>query len=559
MGVAKSALESTRAVPRPRPRPAWDPREPGRAPGPIRTIAAKSIPGFERFEEVWSERAPLGWDIKDPEPVAARVRRAALRPVPRDHRRDGPRRRRLPRRRSLNASPIGEDLGSLRRRVPAPRSLASRGVAFTHLRGCNGPVADGDGHVPVHRCRGLDPPLGGAARGDGGRTPPPRRDPPRRGRGPRRFRREVDRRRRARGVRRGARRGRRGDRRAARARRASRGPTGSRCGSVWASTRARPSCATATTTARRRTAASRLMAVAHGGQILCSLATLGLVRDAPIEGVGFTDLGEHGLRDLAHPERLFQVTHTELPQEFPVLRSLGAYPTNLPQQLTTFVGREREVAEVAEALAAVARRHADRRRRRREDTPRPAGRGRGRCPASATARGCASSARCATPTRCRTSSPASVGAPPAAGPLDRRRTARLPAGQADTARPRQLRARHRRRRRPRPRDRRSDARASRCSRRAARDSASPANGSSSSRSLPLPQVGAGVTVALQSEAVRLFAERASAVRPGFTVDAGSVAAVVEICRRLDGIPLAIELAAARTRATDPGRDRATAR
>ena len=115
-------------------------------------------------------------------------------------------------------------------------------------------IADGDGHVPVHRCRGLDPPLGGAARGDGGRTP--RHDEI--------LRAAVE-------LHDGfvvkstgdgvhavfaaaRRRGRRGDRRATRARRASRGPTGCRCGSAWASTRARPSCATATTTGRRRTA-----------------------------------------------------------------------------------------------------------------------------------------------------------------------------------------------------------------------------------------------------------------------------------------------------------------
>ena len=69
MGVAKSALESTAR---------YLARDLGPrgirvnlvCAGPIRTIAAKSIPGFERFEEVWSERAPLGWDIKDPEPVA---------------------------------------------------------------------------------------------------------------------------------------------------------------------------------------------------------------------------------------------------------------------------------------------------------------------------------------------------------------------------------------------------------------------------------------------------------------------------------------------------------
>ena len=105
MGVAKSALESTAR---------YLARDLGPrgirvnlvAAGPIRTIAAKSIPGFERFEEVWAERAPLGWDVKDPRAGRAGLRRAPVRPLPRDHRRDGPRRRRLPRRRRvMTASP----------------------------------------------------------------------------------------------------------------------------------------------------------------------------------------------------------------------------------------------------------------------------------------------------------------------------------------------------------------------------------------------------------------------------------------------------------------------
>ena len=69
MGVAKAALESTAR---------YLARDLGPkgirvnlvAAGPIRTIAASSIPGFEQFEDVWVERAPLGWDVKDPEPVA---------------------------------------------------------------------------------------------------------------------------------------------------------------------------------------------------------------------------------------------------------------------------------------------------------------------------------------------------------------------------------------------------------------------------------------------------------------------------------------------------------
>ena len=70
--------------------------------------------------------------------------------------------------------------------------------------------------------------------------------------------------------------------------------------------------------------------------------------------------------------------------------------------------------------------------------------------------------------------------------------------------------------------------------------------------LRLPRAAATAREALASPAVRLFADRAAAVRPGFTVDDTNVAAVVEICRRLDGLPLAIELAAARLRALDPG-------
>src|SRR5207247_9923717 len=62
-------------------------------------------------------------------------------------------------------------------------------------------------------------------------------------------------------------------------------------------------------------------------------------------------LGHHRLRDLARPEQLFQLVHPELPDAFPPLRSLDALPNNLPLQLTSLVGREREVAEVGALLA----------------------------------------------------------------------------------------------------------------------------------------------------------------------------------------------------------------
>ncbi len=86
--------------------------------------------------------------------------------------------------------------------------------------------------------------------------------------------------------------------------------------------------------------AARLMSAAHGGQVVVSLATSELVRDADWELV---DLGEHRLADLARTERVFQLVVPDTPSDFPPLRSLDALPGNLPLQLTSFVGREREV------------------------------------------------------------------------------------------------------------------------------------------------------------------------------------------------------------------------
>jgi predicted ATPase/class 3 adenylate cyclase len=94
--------------------------------------------------------------------------------------------------------------------------------------------------------------------------------------------------------------------------------------------------------------AARLMSVAHGGQVVVSLATEELVRDGEYE---FVDLGENRLRDLTRAERVFQLAHTTLGVEFPPLRSLDAFPSNLPAQLSSFVGREDELAEVAGLLA----------------------------------------------------------------------------------------------------------------------------------------------------------------------------------------------------------------
>jgi hypothetical protein len=61
-------------------------------------------------------------------------------------------------------------------------------------------------------------------------------------------------------------------------------------------------------------------------------------------------LGQHRLRDLLEPERVYQLVHPDLPSDFPPLKSLGARPNNLPLQPTPFLGREREVGEIVDRL-----------------------------------------------------------------------------------------------------------------------------------------------------------------------------------------------------------------
>ncbi|MGH3785173.1 MAG: AfsR/SARP family transcriptional regulator [Pseudonocardiaceae bacterium] len=96
---------------------------------------------------------------------------------------------------------------------------------------------------------------------------------------------------------------------------------------------------------------ARLLGIASGGQMLCSQAAAELVgADLPAE-LALTDLGEHRLTDLARPERVFQVTHADLPSQFPPLRTLGAHRHNLPVALTPFVGRARELEELNTLLA----------------------------------------------------------------------------------------------------------------------------------------------------------------------------------------------------------------
>ena len=96
--------------------------------------------------------------------------------------------------------------------------------------------------------------------------------------------------------------------------------------------------------------AARIGAAGHGGQVLVSQTTCDLViRDLP-EGVTVQDLGTHRLKDLQHPERIVQVVIADLPADFPALKTLDARPNNLPLQRDPLIGRAREVAAVAALL-----------------------------------------------------------------------------------------------------------------------------------------------------------------------------------------------------------------
>jgi predicted ATPase/class 3 adenylate cyclase len=96
--------------------------------------------------------------------------------------------------------------------------------------------------------------------------------------------------------------------------------------------------------------AARIADAGHGGQVLMSGATRALVQHTLPEGVELVDLGEHHLKDMPHPERLFQLSIGGLPAEFPPLRTPDARPNNLPAQMSSFVGRDEAIREVQAAL-----------------------------------------------------------------------------------------------------------------------------------------------------------------------------------------------------------------
>ncbi|HEV2004979.1 MAG TPA: AAA family ATPase, partial [Candidatus Limnocylindrales bacterium] len=305
---------------------------------------------------------------------------------------------------------------------------------------------------------------------------------------------------------------------------------------------------------------ARILAIGHGSQILLSAAAAVLARDRLPGDVELIDLGSHRLRDIDRPEQVFQVGVADLPRDFPPLLSVSARRSNLPAQVTSFVGREKERAQV-EALIG---------RGRLVTLIGTGGTGKTRLMLEAAdaiaARfpegvWLAELAPLGDPGQIAPEIARALGAPeipgrPALDTISEFLAAKealllldnaehLIDGVAEVVGPLLAAA-------PRLRILATSREAL----------AVPGEAVVQVPSLSCPRGNvafrpgtAGSSLdfdeAAGTEAVRLFSERATAVLPSFELSNANVDAVAEICRRLDGIPLAIELAAARVSAMSP--------
>jgi predicted ATPase/class 3 adenylate cyclase len=293
---------------------------------------------------------------------------------------------------------------------------------------------------------------------------------------------------------------------------------------------------------------ARLRSIAHGGQTLLSMVTEELVRDALPPEVGLREVGEHRLADLIRPERVFQLLHPALPAAFPPLRSLDTFPHNLPLQLTSFVGRDHELAEVRRLLQTT----------RLVTLTGTGGCGKTRLalqaaadllPAYPAGVWLVDLAPLADPALVPATVATAVGVREAAGQP-------LLATLVGALHPRHLlllldNCEHL----VEACAQLVDAVLRGCPRVQVLATSREALGIAGETpwrvpSLPQPPPDAVVPPErlVRYDAVRLFLDRAVAARPGFAVTNQNAPAVAQVCWRLDGIPLAIELAAARVRA-----------
>ena len=295
--------------------------------------------------------------------------------------------------------------------------------------------------------------------------------------------------------------------------------------------------------------AARIAGAGHGGQVLLSASTRALAEGSLPDGVTLREMGEHRLKDLSRPERIWDLVVAGLPSDFPPLKTLNAVPNNLPTQLTSFLGRRQEISEASQLLLEG----------RLLTLTGPGGTGKTRLAlqiaADATDRfpdgiyfvplGTISQSDLVLPTIAQ-----ALGlVDPGTEALDRLaehigdRCFLLVLDnfeQVNDAAPQVAELL---------------ARAAKISVLVTSRSPLRVYGE---REYPVPPLGVPDPKHLPDfeqlstyESVALFIERAMAVRPDFAVSGANAPAVAEICVRLDGLPLAIELAAARVRVLSP--------
>jgi predicted ATPase/class 3 adenylate cyclase len=294
---------------------------------------------------------------------------------------------------------------------------------------------------------------------------------------------------------------------------------------------------------------ARVKAAGHGGQVLVTKTTRDLAAGRLGGGFGLKKLGEFRLRDLAEPELIYQLTHADLPAEFPPLVTIADRPGNLPVPVSSFIGREGELAQAAAALAEA----------RLVTLTGPGGVGKTRLALQVAGQiGGQFSDGAWLAELAAIREPALVDdAVAAVFSLTARAGQGTREALIELLRSKQLllvldNCEHL----IEGAAALAAALVRSCERLVILATSREALGVEGERLVPVPplavpRVEADLAAIAEAEAVRLFADRAAAVKPGFAVTAGNAAAVAAVVRRLDGIALAVELAAARVPAMTP--------